>query len=570
MSTTTKAAPPSSTYPIFVKRDLDGFFGLFIDNLVQLLLIIQLCAVFCGMSEENNQSALLFKTILPGAAISILFGNILYAMQAHRLAKKEGRSDVTALPYGINTPSLLVFIFFVMLPDYLQHKDPVHAWKMGLIACLGSGIIEFIGSFFAGIIRKKTPRAALLSTLAGIAIGFISMKFAIEIYEKPLISLIPMAIVLVAFFSQVKMPLGIPGGFIAVLVGTLISWGLTGVLTMGYTLPTWLANQTMDPNMISVGWAHAGWSPPVFVGGLIWQELLELFKNPNHLVGMLTVVIPMGVFNVVGSMQNIESSEAAGDKYWTMPSMLINSIGTIIGALFGSCFPTTIYIGHPGWKAMGARAGYSTLNGLVISIICLTGVVGVINRIVPMEAGNAIVLWIGIVITAQAFQATPKRHAPAVAVGLFPAIAAWGATVMKGAFIVAGGATMQAILEKSTTADVNGFLILGLLSMESGYILTCMLTSAMVACLIDRRFLSAMVWAYCGAVFALLGMTHAIQIKGNLVDYLFIGTEPMEGAIAYPALGISISYVICGLIFLLMRNAPVTDVSHTSTKELQA
>src|SRR5207237_7340848 len=110
---------------------------------------------------------------------------------------------------------------------------------------------------------------------------------------------------------------------------------------------------------------------------------------------------------------------------------------TIAAALFGSCFPTTIYIGHPGWKALGARAGYSTLNGLVISAICLTGTLLMISKAVPIEAGVAIVLWIGIIITAQAFQATPLRHAPAVAIGLFPAIAAWGATIVAGAFIAA-------------------------------------------------------------------------------------------------------------------------------------
>src|SRR5262249_34294708 len=157
-------------------------------------------------------------------------------------------------------------------------------------------------------------------------------------------------------------------------------------------------------------------------------------------------------------------------------------------ALFGSAFPTTIYIGHPGWKALGARAGYSTLNGIVITLVCLSGAVGLVSSVIPMEAGIAIGVWIGIVITGPAFQATPPAHAPAVAMGLFPAIAAWGATVMRGAFGAAGGTTVQAYLQSRAGADVNGFLVHGLLVLEQGYIFTCMIVAAISAFLIDRKF----------------------------------------------------------------------------------
>ena len=543
----------SGNYPWFVKRDLDGFFGLFIDNLVQLLVIIQLCTFMCGMGAESDGANLLYKTILPGAAISILFGNLLYAWQAHRLAGATGRSDVTALPYGINTPSLLVFVFFVMAPAYAASKDPVYAWKMGLIACLGSGIIELLGSFVAGSIRKSTPRAALLSTLAGIAIGFISMKFAIEIFEKPLLSMVPLAIVLVALFSKVQMPLGLPGGFLAIVAGSALGWLMTVLKTYWVECPEWLIVGAMDPSKIQSGIAQAGLCYPKFAGDILWKELNIMYQDPKQLMSMLTVIIPMGIFNVIGSMQNIESAEAAGDKYWTFPSMAINGVGTILAALFGSCFPTTIYIGHPGWKALGSRAAYSSLNGIVITAICFTGVVGVIQAIIPIEAGNAIVLWIGIVITAQAFQATPKRHAPAVAFGLFPAIAAWGSTIMQGSFFKGAGTTIQELLAKGVEADVNGFLIKGLISIEQGYILTCMLLSALVACLIDRKFISAAVWSVLGGICAMLGITHAFQVQGNVVSGLFVGAKPADGGLGFPAYQIALGYFLMTFIFLILR-----------------
>ena len=98
----------------FVRGDVDGFFGLALDNLVQLLVIDALCRHALGFPAE-----LVRGTILPGAAISVLVGNLFYSWQAMRLARRTGRTDVTALPFGINTVSLFAFVFLVMLPARL-------------------------------------------------------------------------------------------------------------------------------------------------------------------------------------------------------------------------------------------------------------------------------------------------------------------------------------------------------------------------------------------------------------------------------------------------------------------
>ncbi|MFN9197041.1 MAG: NCS2 family permease, partial [Planctomycetaceae bacterium] len=238
------------------------------------------------------------------------------------------------------------------------------------------------------------------------------------------------------------------------------------------------------------------------------------------------MIVPMGLFNVVGSLQNIESAAASGDDFATGPSLAANGLGTISAALFGSCFPTTIYIGHPGWKALGARAGYSSLNGLAITLICLTGTLPLIASLIPVEAGMAIVFWVGIIITAQAFQASDSRHAPAVAMGLFPAIAAWGATIVEGAFRTSGGQTLSQVLLANPSTDANGFLVHGLISMERGSIFTCMILAAISAFLIDRKFYSAAIWSGLAVLFTTLGLMHAFQVEGNSINYLFNLTIP--------------------------------------------
>jgi AGZA family xanthine/uracil permease-like MFS transporter len=532
----------SRSYPLIVKHDLDGFFGLAVDNLVQLLLIVNLCAVLCGMTGEDQ--ALLYAHILPGAAVSLILGNLFYAWQAHRLARREGRDDVTALPYGINTPSLLVYIYFVMMPVYQRTGSAHAAWQMGLLACLGSGVIEFCGAFVAERIRRHTPRAALLATLAGIAIGFISMTFALQIFQHPLVAMLPMAVILVTYFSRVRFPFGVPGGLLAVVAGTVLAWVLPDA---------WLA-RPMDAAAIGTAWQQRRLYLPSFAGGEILAVLGDEALRAE-LLGYLSVIVPMGLFNVIGSLQNIESAEAGGDRFATGPSLAINGVGTIAAALFGSCFPTTIYIGHPGWKGLGARAGYSTLNGLFMTAISLTGTVAVINTLVPTDAGVAIVLWIGIVITAQAYQATPREHAPAVAIGLFPAVAAWGATAVAGAFIASGGATMESLLKSAGSENVmlNGFLLHGMNLLGSpGYMLTCMILAAVAATLIDRRFNAAAIWSLAAVGLTLVGLTHAYHLTGNVVSFIFILAETPKVGVVYRAYNIAAGYALFAGVFALV------------------
>ena len=73
---------PSFNPAWFVRKDLDGFFGLMIDNLIQLILIVSLCRELIHLPDDY-----IFGKILPGAAFSILVGNLFYAWQARRLAR---------------------------------------------------------------------------------------------------------------------------------------------------------------------------------------------------------------------------------------------------------------------------------------------------------------------------------------------------------------------------------------------------------------------------------------------------------------------------------------------------
>lgn len=471
--------------PYFVKEDLDGFFGLVIDNLIQLLLIASLCSQVCAFPDE-----LTYGRILPAAALSIFFGNIFYAWQARRLAQKEGRSNVCALPYGINTVSLFAFIFFVILPVYQQTKDATLAWRVGLLACFLSALIEILGSFVAPWIKKITPRAALLSALAGIAITFIAMDFAFKTFNSPWIAMIPLFIILLSYFSKIKLPFALPGGLYALAAGTALAWG----------------GGFMSTKELGESFAQIQLTLP----GLALGDLLDVIMSP-YFYSFFSVILPMGLFNIVGSLQNIESAEAAGDTYSVRPSMLANGLGSLVAASFGSCFPTTIYIGHPAWKEMGARSAYSVMNGFLMLIICWTGSVAFLSKLIPMEAGIAIVLWIGLIIMAQAYQATPRSHAPAVALGLVPAMAAWAALLIQASFFVAGFS-----LEKlGFSGWIQSYPLKGILSLSQGFILSSMIWSAIAVFLIEKKFFQASLWSLMAGLLSFMGVIHVFDISGN-------------------------------------------------------
>ena len=471
------------------KGDFDGFIGLFIDNLVQLLVIMGLCGGLLGFDSD-----LLMHKIFPGVAVSLILGNILYARQARKLSLQLQRDDICALPYGINTPSVFTYVFMVMLPVKLSAESMglenpnLLAWQMGLVAAFGSGVIECGGAFVAGFIKKHTPRAALLSTLAGIALGFISFGFLYKSYAHPMVGLVTLSIIFMGYFGKIKFPARLPTGLVALIIGVSLCW--LGDLRQLDQAPAWELSLNLPSLAIT--------------------DIINVLSH-GQWVDFSGVILLMGLFNVVGSMQNIESAEAAGDPFPLKSSLFINGLGTLLGSSFGSCFPTTIYIGHPGWKEMGARFSYSTLNAIICTVICLTGVISLIAFWVPLEAGMAIVVYIGIVISSQAFSSVDKIYYPAVVIGLLPGLGAWGVLMAKSGYRVAGGSFTDEIYPTFLNADIA---IKGGFALEQGFIFTAMLTSAYVVALIEKNLWKASIWSGAACLLSFVGLMHSYNLNG--------------------------------------------------------
>ena len=198
------ATATEANLPWFTAGDVDGFFGLFFSGFPDLLLIVGLAPV-CGFPLSFVASR-----ILPGAAISILAGNLFYAWQARRLAHREGRSDVTAIPFGINTPTIFAYVFLIMGPIYTRTHDANLAWHAGIFASMVSGIVQTVGASCTDWLRRNTPRAALLSPLAGLALAYLCLGFVFGVFQQAAIALLPMLVLFTLYGSRLRLPYRVP------------------------------------------------------------------------------------------------------------------------------------------------------------------------------------------------------------------------------------------------------------------------------------------------------------------------------------------------------------------------
>ena len=186
-----------------------------------------------------------------------------------------------------------------------------------------------------------------------------------------------------------------------------------------------------------------------------------------------------------------------------------DGIVSLIGCLMGNPFINAVYIGHPGWKAMGGRIGYSAATGLMVIILAWFGIIAVLLALVPVVAISPILLYIGMLIGAQAFQTTPTSHAPAIVLALTPHLAAWCKTLMDGALGAAGTNAAAVGFDKLIS---QGVLYQGLQVMGGGSILTGLILAAIGSLVIDRKFQSAAAFALAGAVLTFFGFMHGEAI----------------------------------------------------------
>jgi AGZA family xanthine/uracil permease-like MFS transporter len=510
----------------YAAGDVNAFFGLAVDNLTNLVVLAGLLVGVFGFPAD-----LVLYRIIPGTALGVLVGDLWYTWLALRLARKTGRRDVTAMPFGIDTPSLFAVTFGVLGPTMLATRDPVLAWKVGMGVTVAMGVFKLALAFSGEWVRRVVPRAGLLGSIAGVSILLIAFLPMLKVIADPLVGFLSLGLILVALVGRIALPARVPGALAAVVLGGLVylveHWAGIAPGTHALTVPgTW---------RLAVPWPTFAWLDAL---GETWAAL--------------SVALPFALATVIGGIDNTESAIAAGDRYRTRDILLTEALATIVAGTAGGVVQNTPYVGHPAYKAMGARAAYTLATGLVIGVGAMLGVISILVDVVPEAAVAPILVFIGLEITAQAFLATPARHAPAVALALIPTIAAL-VLIQLGSILGSLGIAPGA-LRGEAAATVETLRLLG-----NGFILTALLWGAATALIIDRRLLAAAATLGVASLASLSGVIHSPLESGGLF-------WPGSAASAWPGL-LAGSYGLLAALLVLLApwTAPGPDLEAGET-----
>ncbi|MEY4549777.1 MAG: hypothetical protein RL685_5972, partial [Pseudomonadota bacterium] len=332
-----------------------------------------------------------------------------------------------------------------------------------------------------------------------------------------------------SWFGGVRYFKGIPAGLVAIVVGTAIAWG-SNALGLGYG--------GLSVAGLSASVANFGFSLPM-------PAFNHVFSGFEFIGVILVTAIPFGIYDLVEAMDNVESAAVAGDNYPTTRVLTADGVVSLIGCCMGNPFINAVYIGHPGWKAMGGRIGYSGGTGIMVVLLSWFGIISVMVSLIPVVAISPILLYIGMLIGAQAFQETPKRHAPAVVLALTPHLAAWGKLQIDNALGAAGTNAAAVGLDKMLQ---TGVMYHGMEVMGGGAILGGLILGAIAVFVIDRQLQKAAITSGIAAVLTFFGFMHGEAIG--------IGQSPPVAA-AY--VGVALFLLACAKLAPASEPAPESE-----------
>ena len=487
--------------------DLNAFFGLMLDNVAVMGILLLAITTTLSPAEQLTRgqfgftSEFVLTRMIPGTALGVLVGDLIYTWLAFRLARRTGRDDVTAMPLGLDTPSTFGIAFLVLMPALRIGWDrfadlPVEqrsqqamefAWHVGLATLVISGLFKALLAPLGNAVRRLIPRAGLLGSLAAIALALIAfMPMLIDgIAGAPLVGMLALLVILVTLVAHRDLPYKFPGALGAVLLGLgVFVFGWATHLPVAPPVEGGSFQLAFDPAAMFSFYSVStpGW----------WSGVLETTFN------RLPVALPFALATVIGGIDCTESAAAAGDEYDTRAILFTEAIASLLAGLLGGVIQTTPYIGQPAYKKMGGRAAYTLMTALFVGFVGFFGGF-VFIKWLPAAALFPILVFVGLEITAQSFHATPHRHYPALAFSIVPALAALSLLVLKS---VAGPFF-------TPTGERELFILQTLRCMSNGFLITGMLWSAALAMMLDGRMRSAAIYLGVAAVCAFFGLIHS-------------------------------------------------------------
>jgi len=522
--------------------DVNAFFGLMLDNIAGLVTLVSILTLVFDLPMD-----MVLGHMVPGTVIGVLVGDLLFFGLAFYLARRTGRNSVTAMPLGLDTPSLIGMALLVVGPAFKTAMAPeaadgtggmgldenaafMKAWHIGMCAILITGVIKTVMAFGSGWIHRVFPRAGLLGSLAAIALLLIGFIPLMELASSPIVGFASLVLVLVTLIGRQRLPLNIPGALGAVLVGMILYYVLLGIQfgTGLHFVESKLHELKNAPALFPTEWMSAF--------SFSW------LSSMRDTVPYLGFVVPFAIATVIGGIDCAESAKSAGDDYHTGTVIGVEAFATLLAACCGGVIQTTPYIGHPAYKTMGGRAAYTLATALFVGGAGLIGFFSYIFILIPKVALLPILIFIGLEITAQSFHATSRRHYAALAVAFLPAIA-------RLVMIMFDQLGIAFALDFEIAPGGASELIHQITVLSGGFILTSLLWASATAKIIDRRFSVAAIYFAVGGVLTLFGVMHS-PLPGDRMFWpwqLFDGTS-FSAEQAASVRDFAIAYLVVALL----------------------
>ncbi|HLI83531.1 MAG TPA: hypothetical protein VKV17_06410 [Bryobacteraceae bacterium] len=480
------------------RGDVDATIANIGFNLAQLIIPVFLLAPV-GISREFSVSRL-----LPGYALGFLVGSLGYLWLGMRLARREGRSDVTAQIYGNNVPAILAYTLSIMLPVYLESHDAEQAWAAGAAAVLWTGLIKLAAAPFARAIRRFIPVPASMTVFGAAMYSYLALVLLQRIFDQPLVGIIALAIVIVGVLARAPIsPWKLPPFLVAWIVP------LAAGVAVGYVHPAW---QGIAPALPFV-------APAGFAGALL------------RALPYMSVIAPMAIYQVLQDISAVEGGAAAGDDYDARAVVAWDGVGTLVCGLAGSAVCPVVYAMHPSYKAMGARLSFALWTPLAVLAIVMAGLTMFTAQLFPWSILAAMVAYVSVGVGMATLNRVERKYHAAVLLGfLLPA----GAVVASAIHSSLPALRLSAADIRVQTALNNSIYWASVEGLGNGFLFLVLVVAAIVTEAIDRNFHRAALWCAIAAVFSWFGLMHSSVVRWG-AQPMYVAGWAAAGAVLFSA-----------------------------------
>jgi adenine/guanine/hypoxanthine permease len=441
---------------------------------------------------------------LPGFASGFLVGSLGLVHLAARLAKKEGRTDVTAHVYGNNVPAIITYTLSIFLPVYLETHDLNRAWAVGAAAVVWTGIIKLSAAPFASAFRRCIPLPAAMTVFGAAMYSYLALVVLQRIFDQPLVGIAALAIMAITVLANVPVTsYNLPPFLFAWLIPLLLG------VAVGYVRPLWPGAALVLPFVRSEGPLRA-----------------MAFALPY-----LSVIVPMAIYHVLQAITTVEGATAAGDQYDARSVVAWDAVGTLLCGMAGSIVTPVVYALHPPYKALGARIGFAFWTPVILLLVIMSGLTSFFTALFPWPILAALIAYVAVGVGRATLARVDRKYLSVVLLGFVLPVGAVVSAVINSALPALQLSTKRADIQAALDRSIYWASVQGL---GNGFLFLVLVVASVVSEAIDRHFGRAAIWCLAASLFSWFGFMHA-AVLGWKAEPMYALGWLVAAAIVYSA-----------------------------------